>query len=249
MLTRTERIRYLNELLNLMERATKPMVEIVFEYYAAHKSEKDKKVFYNLLADAFLSIHSYCLLMLNQSWSQAFTVLRLAIEQVASVSVLIDHQEAIPEFIRLRREGLKQKHLSDEDKAKKLSEKRKKNGNYYYDYGWLLAAGYDQHGRRQLLQAAHLEELNFDIEETLNKFVHGTLTVFDLTGKDGWELMRRYGVRANLACCMLFDHLCCAYRRLTLDVKPTTPINEVFEEFRILSHIANTFDNAGMPPP
>lgn len=62
------------------------------------------------------------------------------------------------------------------------------------------------------MRAAHLEEVEIDIDNELNQFSHGKLSIFDFCNeKEKWGLMTRFGFRMNAICFRLFNYLCCAY--------------------------------------
>lgn len=96
-----EKQEQLNKMLTLILKSSQDMPDFVFQYYLDHEKDPKKKIVYNLVADSYLTLFSYCLLMLNHAWSQAFSLLRVGLEQVAAVYLLAFCDGAIERYIDL----------------------------------------------------------------------------------------------------------------------------------------------------
>lgn len=91
-----------NDLLNLVCAATSNSTTDIFLNYSKYKIYKELKPIYNLFAESFLSINSYCILMFNKAWAQAGTILRIAIEQISTLHILvIERRDLIPAYVDL----------------------------------------------------------------------------------------------------------------------------------------------------
>ncbi len=76
-----------NELLNIMFEATQDTSDYVFLAYSMKKITKSKPIF-NLFAESFIGIKSFCLLMMNKAWAQAAIILRTLLEQVSPLFII-----------------------------------------------------------------------------------------------------------------------------------------------------------------
>lgn len=206
----------INQMLSLIMNSSHTMPDYVFRYYVDFKKKPEEKIFYNLIADSFLTLFSFCKLLFEKAWSQAFAILRMGIEQVATVFVITTKEGALEKYIELY--DLKVQFFNIESDDKKVfceSHNIPKNRfNDYFDYSWISSFTSDgKYGRNQLIELARLEEFLVDIEQSLNAFSHGSISVFQMSG-DNWNVMKRYARRASLTCCKLYDFLCCAYHDL-----------------------------------
>lgn len=242
-----EKQEQINEMLSTIMVSSHEMPSYVFRYYIDSKKRHEEKIFYNLIADAFLSLFSFCKLMFENAWSQAATVLRMGIEQVASIYVLTNTPGALENYIKLH--NLRFQYLDIKTKGDvtiflKDHSIQKNRINSYFDYSWIANYTSDgNYGRNQLLELAHLNEFLVDIEETLNGFSHGSISVFEMSNNN-WDVMKRHGRRASLVCCKLYDFLCCSYHDLIGDEQfSDLPLNEYFKSFKIIYlNIIKTFN-------
>lgn len=230
----------LNELLCFINKATTPEnIKYFFEYYL--KQEKIYKPIYNLFADSFLSIHSYTALMFDRCWSQAGAILRTAIEQISTLAVLVNDEQAMKDYLAL--DILKRQYYqteSEEECKKFVKEHNLPKDDYsrkaYFDYSWIKSiTKKSKFSYKDIVKEARLDEVLGDIDVVLNKFVHGKLTIFDFAGpNDSWEVMKKYGRRANMICAKLFDFLCCSYKKFTNESEVTKVTNNLFIPFKNL---------------
>lgn len=229
----------INQMLSLIMDSSHPMPDYVFHYYVDFKKKPEEKIFYNLIADSFLTLFSYCKLMFENAWSQAFTVLRMGLEQVAAVFLLTHTSGALEKYIDLHK--LKVQFISIESEDDKKTFRKEHNipnkYNDYFDYYWVSDFTDDgKYGRNQLIKLARLEEFLSDIEQSLNAFSHGSMSVFQMNG-DNWKVMKRYGKRASLICCKLYDFLCCSYHNLIGDEEfRKLPLDNSFRLFKTIYH-------------
>lgn len=230
----------LNELLCFVNKATTPEnIKYFFEYYL--KQEKICKPIYNLFADSFLSIHSYTVLTFNRCWSQAGAILRTAIEQISTLTVLVNNEQAMKDYLAL--DILKRQYyqIEDEEECEKfVKEHNLPKDDYsrkaYFDYSWIRSiTKKPKFSYKDIVKEARLDEVLGDIDVVLNKFVHGKLTIFDFAGPDGsWDVMKKYGRRANMICAKLFDFVCCSYKKFTNEPEVTKVTNNLFIPFKNL---------------
>lgn len=235
-----KKLEQINQMLTLIMDSSHPMPDYVFHYYVDFKKNPEEKIFYNLIADSFLTLFSYCKLMFENAWSQAFTMLRMGLEQVAAVFLLTTKQGALQKYIDLYKLKVQFINIESEDDKKEFL---KANGipknkiNDFFDYSWVSSFTSDcKYGRKQLIELARLEEFLVDIEQSLNAFSHGSMSVFQMSG-DNWNVMKRYGRRANLTCCKLYDFLCCSYHNLIGDKEfAKLPLSRYFKSFKLNYH-------------
>ena len=230
----------INQMLELIMNSSQKMPDCVFHNFIDNNADLKQKPFYNLIADSFLTLFAYCKLMRECAWSQAFALLRIGIEQVAAVFVLCNISGALDQYLCMYLEKCKFVKLTTKDERRQYCKSKgiKPNRiNDYLDYGWISNFTFDHtYGRNQMIQLARLDEFLVDIEETLNAFAHGSLSVFQMS-KDNWRLMKDYGRRACLACCKLYDYLCCSYHILIGDNEfRKMPLNNSFITFKNIWH-------------
>lgn len=235
-----EKNEIINELLNIICEATNPdCANSIFGYYVLHKD--NNKCIYNLFAESFLSVHAYSSLMFDRCWSQAGAILRTAIEQISTLTVLVNNELAMKDYLAL--DILKREYyqIEDEEECEKfVKEHNLPKDDYsrkaYFDYSWIRSiTKKTKFSYKDIVKEARLDEVLGDIDVVLNKFVHGKLTIFDFAGPDGsWDVMKKYGRRANMICAKLFDFLCCSYKKFTNEPEVTKVTNNLFIPFKNL---------------
>lgn len=232
-MNREEKIPMIREMLRLIALGSHDMPNYVFSYFIKHKIPTEQKCFYNLIADTFLTLYSFSSLMNDNCWSQASTLLRMALEQVSAVFVMAYQKESIKDYVNLQKEKNMFLRLNEKEQKEYAKNNGFRGREYaYFDYGWIKRFTDDKtYGRIQLMKLAHLEEFTVDIDQTLNSFSHGSITIFQFD-KDNWDVMKRYGDRITIACCKLFDFLCCSYKYLIGEEFLCLPLNSVFLEFK-----------------
>ena len=212
-----EKQEQINKMLSIIMESSHQMPDCVFDYYCRHKKDSFEKIFYNLVADSFLTLFSYCKLVFENAWSQAFALLRVGIEQISAAYVLSTNKAALHEYIKLSKLKIEYINLETQAEQEKFLSDRsiqKNKIHSFFDYGWISNfTDNRQYGRNEIIKLAGLGEFIVDIDETLNAFAHGSISVFQMN-KDNWNLMRRYVNRSSLICCKLYDFLCCAYAKL-----------------------------------
>ena len=234
-----KKIEQINQMLSLIMESSHPMPDYVFHYYVESKRKPEEKVFYNLIADSFLTLFSYCKLMFENAWSQAFTVLRMGLEQISAVFLLITRPDALEKYIDLYKLKVQFINIESEDDKKAFRKEHNIPSMYndYFDYSWVSSFTADgKYGRNQMIELAKLEEFLTDIEQSLNAFSHGSMSVFQMSG-DNWNVMKRYGRRASLICCKLYDFLCCSYHNLIGEEEfAKLPLDRYFKSFKLIYH-------------
>ena len=115
-----------------------------------------------------------------------------------------------------------------------------------FDYSW-FKNGEGKSGSRQIIRAAHLEEVEIDIDNELNQFSHGKLSIFDFhNDKEGWNLMTRFGYRMNAICFRLFDYLRCSYTCWIGNLHISKSLNQQFDLFKDIFIRQVIIDNVGI---
>lgn len=232
-MNRKEKVAMIKEMLRLIALGSHNMPEYVFSYFVRHNVPYDQKCFFNLIADSFLTLYSFTVLMNDNCWSQAATLLRMGMEQVAAVFVISYNENALASYADLQKEKAAFALLDDNERKTYVKEHRiKGRENSYFDYSWCKELTIDKtYGRQQLLELAHLEEFLIDIDQTLNSFSHGSLTIFQFS-KNNWDIMKKFGDRIAISCCKLFDFLCCSYKNLIKEEFLDLPLNDIFIRFK-----------------
>ena len=173
----------------------------------------------DLLVEAYLSVFSFYLLMFRGLVSNASAILRILIEQTATLTVICQNTKAMYEFLRFQ--SLKEIYYGpDSDKRTSMIEwlhndcnrKSKAEIKDYLDYAWIRVINNDrpERGNRPILKAAHLEELISDINEQLNAFSHGQRSIYQFIKKDDLSLAEKHIARIIMIAGKLFLLLCYA---------------------------------------
>ncbi len=226
----------LNNMMSIIIDSTTNIADVVFKEYVRHSEHQNQKKIYNLFADAFIGLSSFCKLMFDNSWSQAATILRTLIEEVATLYILSYHRDLIEKYLSLDVEYINYIKLNLKEQKEYNKSFNIKKTNDYFNYSWISTYTKDKsYGRNQLLELAKLDEVIVDIKETLNLFAHGRITIFQFCNEDEkWELMSRYGRRIILIVCKLFDYLCCSFNKYIGDSFYDLELNGKFIEFKEL---------------
>lgn len=207
----------IKQMLYIIMESSHSMPDYVFHYYVDFNKNPEEKIFFNLIADSFLTLFSYSKLIFEHARSQAFAILRIGLEQVAAVCLLATKPDALDKYINLHKLKVCYIDMENTNEREEFKNKYKiKNNriNDFFDYGWISGYTNDgKYGRNQLLELAGLGDFVEDIEQTLNAFSHGSLSIFQMSGNKR-NVLERYVTRSNLICCYLYDVLCCSYHQL-----------------------------------
>ena len=223
-------------MLELIMTSSQKMPDYVFHYFVDNGIEMRQKPFYNLIADTFLTLFAYCKLMRECAWSQAYTLLRMGIEQVAAIFIMSNVTNSLEQYLLLYSKRCEFVNFDTKEKQRQFCDENgipKNRVNDYFDYGWVANFTKDKtYGKKQMIELARLDEFIVDIEETLNAFAHGSISVFQMS-KDNWRLMKDYSNRACLICCKLYDFLCCSYHNVIGHENfVKIPLNDSFSIFK-----------------
>ena len=143
------------------------------------------KHLYALYVEAFNSIKGFCVLLENGTLiSQACTVLRMAIENTATICVLEMHKELFPEYIDHQRFRFDIRN-EDNDKKKELIKKhfqgkcdfKKDNPFNFLEYGWFKSLD-ENYGLDSLIELSKIQEQDDAIKNwknVLNQWTHGII--------------------------------------------------------------------------
>lgn len=233
-----EKQELINKMLSLIMKSSHLMPDLVFADFIKHSENKGKKIIYNLVADAYLTLFSYCRLVFDNAWSQAFALLRVGLEQAAAISVFAKNTASIEKYIDLKLLKCKFDRIESKEERQAFLKEHgitQNRSNCFFDYSWISSfTSNEKYGRDQLLELANLNEFLVDIDNSLNAFSHGSISIFQMDG-DGWSIMRKYVRRASYICCKLFDFLCCSYYKLIGEERfSKMSINGYFRSFKLL---------------
>ncbi len=185
----------------------------------------------DLMVEAFLTVHSFSLLMFEGLISNASAILRILIEQVSAVTVICNNPKAMTEFLKFQT-WKKQYYSSKGEEHEKIrdflfekAEYRHKNESAlkdYLDYGWIRALNNNKSERSEqlIIKEARLEEMIVDINEQLNAFAHGQRSIFSfIRNKD---LSDKHISRIIMTAGKLFLFLCHAKHKLLVNENMTS---------------------------
>lgn len=226
----------LSDMMSIIIDSTRNIADVVFKEYLNHKEHDSQKQIYNLFAEGFISLSSFCKLIFDKSWSQAAMILRASIEEVSALFVLSNIYKSREAFVNLQNEHAKYVLMNDEEQKEYKKSIGANKINDYFDYSWIKEFTEDNtYGRDQLLKLANLDEFIVDIKETLNAFAHGSLSIFQFhNAEEKWELMVRYGRRLVLIACKLYDFICCSFKEYIGERFFDLDLNQYFMDFKKL---------------
>ena len=169
---------------------------------------------FDLLVEAFFTVHSFSLLMFNGLVSNASAILRILIEQVSALTVIARKPKAITEYLKFQ--SWKQLYYSStgieherrrEFLVEKCGYKKESAIKDYLDYGWIRVINDDksERGDRLIIKEAHLEEMIKDINEQLGAFAHGQRSIYSFGRGD---LADKHVARIIMVAGKLFLFLC-----------------------------------------
>ena len=168
-------------LLEKMDSLCNKMPDIIFQNYF-----DNNKYLYSLYHEAFNSIKGFCVLMGNGALiSQSTAVLRMAIEQTATIRILEEHKELQEKYIEHQklRFNIKDKSYLEQIEFVKTNFKNimddydKNNALKYLEYGWFKSIN-GKYGFNTLIDLSKIQEQDDAIiqwKSQLNKFIHGVL--------------------------------------------------------------------------
>ncbi len=169
----------IHELCNLMP-------DLIFNNYF-----DTNKYLYSLYFEAFNSIKGVCVLFGNGGLiPQVAAVLRMAIEQTATIRVLELHKEIQKDYIEHRKLRFELRDIEPKEKRRsvieyfgdKMDKKDKERVTDYLDYGWLKTIS-NTYGLNELIDLSKIQEDDAikKWKQQLNNFVHGHIEFTNLT--------------------------------------------------------------------
>ena len=169
-----------NRLLAIMDDLCDLMPKVIF-----HEFFDSNKYLYSLYFEAFNSIKGFCVLLGNGCLiPQAAAILRMAIEQIATIRVLEMHKDIQNEYIEHKKIRFQLKDLDSKQKQERIKEhflnkmdnNDKKHAIDYLEYGWLKSIS-KKYGLYELIELSKMQEDNAiqNWKKHLNSFVHGNI--------------------------------------------------------------------------
>lgn len=148
------------------------------------------KYLYSLYLEAFNSIKGVCILLENGGLiPQATAILRMAIEQTATIRVLEEHKNLQKDYIEhkklrfdIRDKGyIEQTKLVTEHFKDKMDDNDMKKAIEYLEYGWIKSIN-GKYSFNVLIELSQIQEDKAlqKWKSQLNHFIHGTLEFANL---------------------------------------------------------------------
>ncbi len=198
-------------LLEYMIELCDEMPDIIFTKYF----DKNKYL-YSLYYESFNSIKSFCLLLGNGLLiSQACVILRMAIEQIATIKILEMHKELLDDYIEHQKFRFEIRNNDDKNKLIRKHYNGKFNPNKenplnFLDYGWLksLDEGY---GIYSLIKLSKIQEDDAiqSWKKELNLWTHGVICFINLASDINNAIV--YSHSLILIAAKLLDILICEF--------------------------------------
>lgn len=194
-----------------MDEISVRMTEIIYKRYF-DKLGNGNKYILSICDDAFKNVNIFCYAIQQVAITQAGTILRQLLEQVAIAHILVVNKELIPTFVehyKFRTE------IADLNKAKQIDAIAEKYGVRkdstalaYLDYGWIKKDCKED----GMLSFAGFNDIIPWRKKWLDKVTHASFTSMNLIGPNyDYPIVENFVQIAS----KLFDHLCVAFHNLT----------------------------------
>lgn len=211
---RKELIRSLDKMCDCITEVSSEMPFIIFDYYIRVEESKDKRPFYNLIAESYKTINAVCYLLRSDSYIQASYMLKSAIEEVAMTYVLSNNRTMLLEYIKLLGEKYKYSQMDDIDKKLYRDNRRiTSKVDQFFDYGWIRDWANGKYGIAQIVEQAKLDELIPELKDLLNPPAYGSVETHPFTSEQEKENKEEYWINLISYTCKIFDFLCSTYKK------------------------------------
>ncbi len=169
----------------------------------------------DLFVESFLTVRAFAVLMREGLLSSACTILRVLIEQTATLNIIAFDSAALSRYVSFQSQ--KNRFSASDPTVRKEIEKdlKKEIGlksineiKQYLDYGWIKGPNDTDNrmGKTIILEKAGLSETEDDIKDYLNAFSHGQKSFYYLLRKK--DFGNKYVSRMILMAGKLFLNLC-----------------------------------------
>ena len=203
----------IRELLKNMDQISRHMREIIYLNYF-DKLGNENKYLLSMMSDAFRTVKILCFVIQDIAITQAGTLLRQFLEQVAISYILVEHHDLLPKYVehyKLRDELV---NYTGEERMRIASEKLSVSPRCalaYLDYGWIGLSA-NASNETNMLKFAGFEDIIVWKKRYLDKMAHSSFVSINLAGPDN-----DYPILTNFMeiAAKLFDYLCVAFHNLT----------------------------------
>ena len=202
------------KLLNFIKAISQNLQEVSLSNFDSKASVNIPKTFFVLAFEIAKGLELFCIAIEKQAYSQAASLLRQLLEQVAIIRVLEQYpncREAYKNFCSLRlgiyqNDEAKKKELTN--LYKQINDKNLKRGEQaYLEFGWLLTIS-NNYGVEELFKLSNIEDL-ISWRTFLNKFVHSNVFAIQLMNLDA--SIENFIYIAAVIC----DIIMCSYHNIT----------------------------------
>ena len=178
-----------SELIDIVNSFTNRIIEIIDSKLKETKPEIIEYEYIDLFVETFFSIKSFCVLMKEGLISSASAIIRIALEQSSIISLVSKSDTNKKAFLKIKKERNDyycsgedfQKQYEDTIKAKyRLKSIRIKQ---FFDYGWYEINGKPAMSLEPICQAAGFSEAYKLVDDIINSFAHGQISIFRLSRK------------------------------------------------------------------
>ncbi len=172
------------DFLNLIYNFSKKAIEIIDKGNKRKRPQLIEYEYIDLVAEAFFTVQSFCVLMGEGLVSNASAVLRIALEQASIITLVSSNNSYKDAFLEMKREKNKYYSLSEEEQKEYRKSIKKQFGSdkvkQYFDYGWCKKNDKPAFELKTVCEFADLSDAHTLVEDVINSFAHGQISFYRL---------------------------------------------------------------------
>lgn len=173
----------INDARNLIYEYSKSIIADIDKILKERKPHSDETPYYDLIAESFFSIQSFCLLVKEGLISSACAILRIILEQASISYLLSKNPDAKTRFLQIKKDMIPYLVANKEDKSKEESQIRQKyslnrlNIHNFFDYGFCVTLGCKSMNLKSICEKANTSKIYDMTTEFLHGFAHGQRSI------------------------------------------------------------------------
>ena len=174
----------INDARNLIYEYSKSIIADIDKILKERKPHSDEAPYYDLIAESFFSIQSFCLLVKRGLISSACAILRIILEQVSISYLLSTNPDAKTRFLQIKKDMIPYLVADKEDKNKEEFQIRQKyslsdklNIHNFFDYGFCVTLGCKSMNLKSICEKADTSKIYDMTTEFLHGFAHGQTSI------------------------------------------------------------------------
>lgn len=173
----------INETRNLILDFSRKIISGIDKKIKERNPKSKEAPYYDLIAESFFSIQSFCVLINEGLVSSASAIERIILEQVSISYLLSKNEGAKKMFFEIKQDMIP--YLVADKKDKKIEEEKirtkydlgKVNIQTFFDYGWIKTLGAKSIDLKSVCEKAGTTKIYEVTKEFLHSFAHGQRSI------------------------------------------------------------------------